>query len=144
MGNATGFMTEKQVKHSEHERRDEHWKELSKQVENALRSGDWNAAHQAYNGQAAILFAEGREHLRVTEEAHRCHLRGMSGLGIKKVQVLTSEDERMCYYCNSLSGKVFRVDKALETMPLPGKQCTDGGDENPHGGRCRCIFVAIM
>lgn len=143
-GKRRRLMTEKQVKDFERTRRDEQWKELSKQVEKALRAGDWEAASQAYNGQAAILFTEGRKHLHIEEEAHRCHLRSLQGLGIKKVQVLTCEDERVCSYCHSLSGKVFSIDNALETMPLPGKQCTDDSDKNPHGGRCRCLYLAVI
>ena len=129
---------------AEKSKRDKHWKELSKQVEKSLRAGDWEATSQAYHGQAGILFAEGRPHFRVREEAHRCHLRSLAGLRIKKVTVSTCEDERVCNYCNSLNGKTFSVDKALETMPLPGKQCTDGAKENPHGGRCRCLYMAVI
>ena len=137
-------MTEQQVKDVERKQREEQWKDLSQQVESALRAGDWEAASQAYFGQAAILFAEGREHRHVTEEAYRCQLRGMRKLGIKNVEVLTSDDERVCSYCNSLHGKVFSVSKALKSMPLPGKTCSDGSDMNSHGGRCRCIYLAVI
>ena len=138
------LMTEKQVKDAEKKQRDEQWKDLSQQAKSALQTGDWEAASQAYLGQAAILFAEGREHLHVTEEVYRCQLRGMRKIGIKNVEVLTCDDERVCLYCNSLKGKVFSVSKALKTMPLPGKTCADGNDKNPHGGRCRCTYLAVM
>ena len=138
------LMTEKQVKDVEKKQREEHWRDLSKQVENALRTDDWEAASQAYFGQAAILFAEGKKHHHGSEEAYRCQLRGFQKLGIKNVEVLTGEDERVCPHCNSLNGKVFSVVKALKTMPLPGKTCTDGSDKNPHGGRCRCIYLSVI
>ena len=143
-GNRRRLMTETQVRDLENKQREEHWKNLSRQVENALRTSDWNAASQAYRGQAEVLFSEGRKHLHVREEADRCQLRSLQELGIGRVQVSTCGDERVCPYCESLNGKVLSVAQALESMPLPSKKCTDGSDVNPYGGRCRCIYLSVV
>ena len=138
------LVTEKEAKERESAEREKRWKELSKQLNTALQAKDWNMAGVAYDGQAAILFAEGRGHHRVAQEAQKCQLRAMQEIGIRNVEILTGSDERVCPYCRSLEGKVFSIKKALEQMPIPGSQCRDGSERNPHGGRCRCIYLAVV
>ena len=138
------LLTEGEVKKIERKERDAHWKELSKQVENALRERDWKAASQAYFGQAHVLFAEGRNHHGALTEACRCELLGMQELGIRKVKVSTAEDERVCQTCRKLDGKVLNIDFALEKMPIPSRTCDDRRDRNQHGGFCRSSYTAVF
>ena len=65
-------------------------------------------------------------------------------LGVAGVEVRTCDDERVCAYCLSLDGRVFTIPEALEAMPLPGPSCTDGNEQNPHGGYCRCVYSAVI
>lgn len=114
--------------------RDQHWRELSLQVQRAMKTRDWQAASQAYRSQARILFAEGRDHQRVLDEAFRCDLRQMQEAGIKQVEVSTSQDERVCDGCQAVDGKKIAVADALESMPLPGEGCE----------MCRCVYIAVF
>ena len=138
------LLTETQAKRVERQQQDARWKELSKLVQTASQDGDLNALASAYDQQASILFDAGRPHHHVAREAMRCSLLAKQQLGISQVKVSTSQDERVCAHCQSLEGKVFSVDEALASMPLPGPSCTDGSDRNGHGGRCRCIYVAVI
>ena len=126
------------------ERRNEEWRRLSELVRVAMQAGDLQSLQSAYQQQANILFVEGRPHLHVAQEAIRAQLMNLLELGIAGVEVMTSDDERVCAHCQSLDGKVFTIQEALEAMPIPGPNCTDGNEQNPHGGRCRCGYIAVI
>ncbi|MYC38259.1 MAG: hypothetical protein F4X66_15300 [Chloroflexi bacterium] len=126
------------------ERRNEEWRRLSEQVQVAMQAGDWKSLHAAYQQQAHILFNEGRPHRHVAQEAKRAQLMSLLEIGVAEVKVGTSDDERVCAHCRSLDGKVFAIQEALEAMPIPGPGCTDGSEQNPHGGRCRCGYSAVF
>ena len=140
----TYLLTEKEAQKLEGEARDQRFKVLSAQVRIALQAGDWEAARLAYSGQARLLFHEGRNHHSTAQEAQRCALRSMHEIGIKMVRVSTSQDKGVCSTCLALEGKVFSVKDALEQMPLPGQQCEDGKQQNPHGGWCRCLYTPVI
>ena len=126
------------------ERRNEEWKRLSELVRVAMQAGDWKSLQSAYQQQANILFVEGRPHLHVAQEARRAQLMSLLETSIADVKVRTSDDERVCAYCQSLDRKVFTIQEALEAMPIPGPICTDGNQQNPHGGRCRCGYSPVF
>ena len=138
------LVTEKESSRRIRAANEQRWKELSKQLSVALQEGDWGTARMAYLGQADILFHEGRNHHVTAQEAERCALRCMQEAGIKEVQISTCSDERVCPYCRALEGRILSVEDALEQMPLPGPRCEDGSDVNPHGGRCRCVYLAVI
>ena len=140
-------MRQKENEHRErerNERRARRWSELAQQTQRALNEDDWQGASQAYFGQAALLFAEGKEHCHAASEAHKFELMRMREAGIKKVKISTAQDERVCPGCRALEGKVFTVNAAMKNRYLPGQQCDDGNSINPHGGRCRCIYMAVL
>ena len=126
------------------ERRNEEWKQLSEQVRVAMQAGDLQSLQAAYQQQARILFVEGRPHRHVAQEATRARLMSLLELSVAGVKVMAADDERVCAYCQSLDGKVFTIQKALEAMPIPGPNCTDGNEQNPHGGRCRCVYIVVI
>ena len=126
------------------ERRNEDWKQLSEQVRVAMQAGDWQSLQAAYQQQARILFVEGRPHHHVAQEAKRAQLMLLLELGVADVKVLTVDDERVCAHCQSFDGKVFTIQEALEAMPIPGPNCTDGNENPTHGGRCRCVYIGVI
>ena len=126
------------------ERRNKEWKQLSEQVRVAMQAGDWKSLQAAYQQQARILFVEGRPHRHVAQEATRAQLMSLLELGVAAVKIRTADDERVCAHCQSLDGKVFTIQEALEVMPIPGPNCTDGNEQNPHGGCCRCAYIAVI
>ena len=139
------LLTEDQRQQRERERRNRQWVELSQIIQTAMQTRDWGSLEGAYRQQAAILFSEGRPHRHVAIEAARAQLMRMyEDAGIRSVRVSSSQDERVCEYCTALEGKVFDIENALEQLPIPGPHCTDGSDQNPHGGRCRCVYIAVI
>jgi hypothetical protein len=75
-----------------------------------------------------------REEQREWKRQLNRELREYKEQGITHVEVMTSGDEDVCEYCQSLEGKPIPIDEAIEAKPLPGK-C--------HGerGRCRCVYT---
>ena len=138
------LLTETEVAENACRQREDHWKDLSNQVRKAMQEGDWQSLSQAYHGQARILFAEGRNHHKVLRESHKCQLLGMKEIGIKKVEIQTADDERVCRTCRKLHGKVYSISTALKRMPIPCQTCEDRRDVNSHGGYCRCVYLAVF
>lgn len=138
------LLTEAESKRQAREARDDQFKELSREVQRASQAGDWAALSSAYRGQADILFAEGRPHHKVSVDAAKVSLMQMRSARISQVRIATARDERVCDYCAALEGKMFSIRQALRNPPIPGPSCTDGSDQNPHGGRCRCIYMAVI
>ena len=136
--------TAAQYAESERARRDQEWKDLSQTIQKAMLEGDWGSLQGAYQQQARILFNEGRPHRHISIEARRAALIRFGESGVHSAKVQSAQDERVCDYCASLDGKFYSVEDALEQMPIPGPHCTDGGDENPHGGRCRCVYIPVI
>ena len=126
------------------ERRNEEWKRLSELVRVAMQSNDLQSLQSAYQQQANILFVEGRPHLHVAQLARRTELMHLLDLDVAEVKVMTAEDERVCAHCQSLDGRVFAIQEALEALPIPSPYCTDGNEQNPHGGRCRCLYNPVF
>ena len=139
------LLTKDQRQQREQDRRDRQWEELSQTIQTAMQMRDWGSLQGAYQQQAYLLFHEGRPHRHVAIEAARAQLMRMyEDAGIRSVRVSSSQDERVCEYCDALEGKVFDIENALEQFPIPGPSCTDGSDKNPHGGRCRCVYIAVI
>ncbi len=126
------------------ERRNEEWRRLSEMVRVAMQAGDLQSLRLAYQQQASILFVEGRPHLHVAQLARRTELMHLLDLDVAEVKVMTAQDERVCAHCQSLDGKVFAIQEALQEMPIPGPCCTDGNQQNPHGGRCLCLYNPVF
>ena len=138
------LLTKRDYERQQRERRDTRWRELSREVQRASQAGDWQALAAAQQSQAAILFAEGRPHHEVSVAAAKATLMGMAALGISHVRIGTVRDGRVCGYCAELDGTKISVKQALKNPPIPSKICTDGADQNPHGGRCRCRYGPVF
>lgn len=120
------------------------WQDLSRQEKVAMEEDDWAKLQGVYQQQARVLFEEGSPHRIVASKAHHASLMRMDAAGVKRVKVSTCQDERVCEECQAMNGKIYAIKDALEDMPLPGRNCTDGSQENPNGGRCRCVYLAIL
>lgn len=133
-GDERTLITEQEHDRIQRKVRDQYWKELSRQTQQALRPGDWDAAGMAYWQQAGVLHAEGRDNRQVLEESFRCRLRQMEKSEIKRVEVSTSQDEGVCVGCRAVDGQKYGIGEAMRTMPLPGDHCE----------MCRCVYTAVF
>lgn len=55
---------------------------------------------------------------------------------ISKVEILAAPDS--CKHCKSRQGKIFTVEEAIKTRPLPCKEC------DHETGYCRCTYVPVI
>lgn len=55
---------------------------------------------------------------------------------ISKVEILASPDS--CEHCKSRQGKIYTVEEAIKTRPLPCKEC------DHESGYCRCTYVPVI
>ena len=112
------------------------WAILNERLLSAMKKNDWQEMKMLYWQQGRLLYEEGKEFFRLLQEAARCELRGYQSSGIvKKVEILTAGDQS-CDKCNALNGIVFTIEKALEIMPIPVKDCENGW--------CRCCYSPIV
>ena len=112
------LLTEKEAQELARKQRESQWKELSRH-------------HERETGKPWRKRIEGRNSASVEKEAIRCELRSFQQTRIKKVRVLTSQDERVCQHCQPLEGEIFGVKTALKKMPIPPEHCPN----------CRCIYT---
>ena len=89
-----------------------------------------------YRNKEFKLFSKGKNHYHLATKAQKAELIRMKKIGIKKVEILSSRDEKVCSYCKSIDRKIFSIKFALKKMPIPSRYCT--------GGRCRCTYLAII
>ena len=83
-------------------------------------------------GGSRLLHQLGKDFFRVLQESAKCELYHMQDFGINKTEIFTA-GETSCSKCQSLHGKIFTITKALETMPIPVKDCENGF--------CRCLYL---
>lgn len=95
-----------------------------------------------YYEMALFLNDEGADSFRYLQEAAKLELMLLKKEGIiKKVSILSAGDA--CPTCQKLDGKKFTVDKALNEMPIPVKNCTFKFD-NDKPNFCRCSYLAEL
>lgn len=68
---------------------------------------------------------------QVAKEARQTLLSYKKSKVVKRVEILTCNDQYVCPTCRKLSTQTFTLDQALKKMPIP-HACT-----SPHGCRCR-------
>lgn len=60
----------------------------------------------------------------------------MKEIGIEKVQWVCVD---RCDACKKNEGKIFKIDDALKTMPIPHKECTN--KFNICDSFCQCLWI---
>ena len=118
--------------------RDVMWAILSDRTIDSMKKGDWGKLGWLYFEQALFLHEEGKECFHILQESKRCELRAYQSSGVvKKVEILDAGDSS-CTKCQALRGKVFTMTEALNSMPIPIKDCANSC------GYCRCVYLPIV
>ena len=55
---------------------------------------------------------------------------------VTKVEILASQNS--CEHCKKQQGKIYTVNEALKTRPLPCKEC------DHEMGYCRCTYLPVI
>jgi hypothetical protein len=111
------------------------WGIISEKQLAAMKKGNWGQLQFLYWHQARLLFETGQDFFLLRQESAKCELRRYQAMDLfSKVEIYTPGDA--CSKCKALHGKIFTIKEALETMPIPVKDC-----ENIW---CLCIYLPII
>ncbi len=116
------------------------WGLLNKKLNKHMLESDCSGMKLIYLDMANFLRVEGRSFLHILKALQKCNLMTYKEAGLKNVRILTARDN-LCKTCSQLEGKVLTIDKALETMPLPPREC-EFSISGCRKGWCRCCYVA--
>lgn len=119
---------------------DKKWAELNKKLLEGMKSNNWGIMKACYNEMAYILGQEGKEASHLLRERNKCELLELKEAGFEKVQILTARSENVCKECAALEGKIYSIDEALKSMPIPSSACST--DIFSSGKSfCRCLYI---
>ena len=90
-----------------------------------------------YYNMAWFLNEEGKDFFSVLKESKKWELLDYKkSQHISKVEILAANNS--CENCKNHEGEIFTINKALEIMPLPRKDCSN------HDNFCRCSYLAVI
>ncbi len=95
-----------------------------------------------YQGMVDLLAKVGEKDdmFTIQQIIARYNLKSFKDLGFERVEVECAKDA--CPTCQKMAGKRFRIDEAMEPMPIPCRDCTN--DVDAVRGYCRCRYFAIF
>ena len=99
---------------------------------------DYSNLSGIYYQMAIFLNEEGKDSSEMKGLSAKMKLLYYQQNGVTKVKWIASYSDRTCKKCESLNGKVFLMDEALEKIPLLVKDCRNLDDG------CRCCWVAVI
>ncbi len=121
---------------------DKEWAALNKKLVKAMKGNDWDELKMTYFDMAMFCYDEGRSFFHLLEEARKAELRGyQQSPVVTRVSIMTSKSGS-CAQCVQLHGKKYSIEDALETMPIPVKDCAM--DLGTGGGWCRCVYTPLI
>lgn len=80
---------------------------------------------------AIFLDEEGKNPFYCFHESKKMELMNYKQKGTQKIKILSINDSISCNSCKKLDGKTFLIDDALNSMPIPPKDCPF----------CRCRYI---
>jgi hypothetical protein len=95
--------------------------------------------------EALRLYFKGEDHFGYAQASRWFELSQIKYDGLfSKVEILA---KGACDVCSEFNGRIYDLDEALETMPIPHKNCTTFCDlpgEYHSTGWCRCIWLPVI
>jgi hypothetical protein len=109
------------------------------------RTQDAEQLRQTYWNMARFLYEEGKNHLKLMQEAQKLALAGWQKNAEEgaihwentRLEVITAGG---CDACNELDGVTFTIEEVLKGMPLPVKDCAYEQVKPGMPGWCRCCY----
>ncbi len=95
-----------------------------------------------YQGMVDLLAKVGQKEdlFTIQQIIARYNLKSFKDIGFEKVEVEVAKDA--CPVCRKMAGKRFRIEEAMETMPIPCHDCSTEVDAVK--GYCRCRYFAVF
>jgi len=104
---------------------------------------DMSSRKIIYFEMARFIYEEGKNPYELLKEASKCELLKYKESGVVSKVKINSCGDLSCKECQKLNGKTYLVEKALEEMPVPCKDCDN--DKNKNGFPwCRCRWVGEL
>jgi len=91
-----------------------------------------------YYSMALFLNKNEKEFFHFLQLSAKMKLKELKAEGWKKTEILTS-GKHSCPSCRKLEGKILSIEKALKTMPIPNKECSEPLYDESRGF-CRCEY----
>ncbi|MDH4208892.1 MAG: hypothetical protein OEV76_08455 [Anaerolineae bacterium] len=118
------------------------WSMFNEALHRAMKGSDSQQLKMLYFDMALFLYEEGRAFFDILQQSRKMELTGFKEAGwAEKVFVITAGDAS-CEVCQKLAGKVFKLDQALDEMPIPNKACTHALLPGKPGW-CRCLYGVV-
>ncbi|MCX6651230.1 MAG: hypothetical protein NT131_06215 [Methanomassiliicoccales archaeon] len=107
-----------------------------------IKTEDPDLKLKMYQGMVDLLAKMGqKDDLRTIQEIiARYNLKSFKDLGFERVEVECAKDA--CPTCRKMTGKRFKIEEAMSTMPLPCHDCST--EREAVKGYCRCRYFAIF
>lgn len=118
------------------------WALFNRKLVSCIKENNWQEMRLIYYEMAIFECKEGKEFFHLLQESRKCDLMNYRSLGIKSVEIKTAGKENSCETCQKLEGKRMTIEDALQTMPIPVKECQKDAFDNGKGF-CRCCYLAI-
>lgn len=144
--------TESQVKELKKEKEEsrkikmiENWGKLEKEKIEASKKNDLHKLKMISFEMALQLHQNGKPSFKKQQEVRTAELiryRDDGGGKIKKVKILATKES--CDICKRQGGKIFTIEEALKTMPLPVRGCKHKLKKGAIDGWCRCWYSPIF
>jgi len=113
------------------------WRLFNEKIDSASKRNDLGSLSDIYFAMAEFTHKEGKESFHLLQQSAKYRLIDYKNLGVKIVEILATNP---CEYCKKMEGKKLSIQEALETMPIPAKECQmdlfDTGKTF-----CRCTYV---
>lgn len=91
--------------------------------------------------EALELHDNNEEFFHIRQESARLKLISHQNRSSKPLRILAGNTRyQSCEVCRQNNGKILTAEEALETMPIPHKECKHNPNENGEGW-CRCSYV---
>ncbi|OGH23454.1 MAG: hypothetical protein A2629_00205 [Candidatus Levybacteria bacterium RIFCSPHIGHO2_01_FULL_41_15] len=121
---------------------DEKWKRFNQKLEELMKSNDFYGLGVVYQEMANFLDKEGKSSKEIRDKAYKMKLQHqqdyikslINSQVAKGVEILCAVDS--CESCKALDGKTFDFKKALDSSPLPKRECK-------HKYGCRCTYLPL-
>ena len=106
----------------------------------AKNRDDFQTLKRIYYEMALFLNDLGKDFFSILQLSAKMELMNYKQAGIKNVQILTC-GLGSCEQCRQLQDKIFTMEEALASMPIPVETCTKIM-ANGQRGFCKCCYVA--
>jgi len=107
------------------------WSTLNAKTLELMKTRNFQRLSNLYYQMAFFLNEEGKNFFYVLQRSRKVELENTKA---KKVKIMSAGG---CPSCKKLDGKSFTVKEALDTMPIPNKNCSN----IEYNNFCRCMYT---